>query len=90
MKQESFMQVLCAPSESSADIYCPVCGKGFRLYWERPDRIAQLQHLRDIYDELRTHHEGSPLAGHPDSAFTVPRWSGLPKYSGAALLGGAA
>jgi len=83
------MQVLCAPNESSPDIYCPICFKGFRLYWERTDRDAQREHLSDVYDELREHHEGSPLVAHPEDGFNVPDWSGQPQYSGAALLGGA-
>lgn len=84
------MQVLCTPSESSPDIYCPICFKGFRLFWERTDQAAQQERLPDVYDELRDHHEGSPFVAHPEAAFNVPEWSGLPQYSGAALLGGAA
>ena len=83
------MQVLCTPSEVSPDIYCPVCYKGFRLHWERTDRAAQQERLLDVYDQLRDHHDGLPLVAHPQEAFNVPEWSGLPQYSGAALLGGA-
>ena len=84
------MQVLCAPSESSPDIYCPICFKGFRLYWERTDRTAQQDRLPAVFDELREQHEGSTLVAHSEAGFNVPEWSGLPQYSGAALLGGAA
>lgn len=83
------MQVLCTPTESSPDIYCPICFKGFRLHWERTDDMARQQRLPDVYDELREHHEGAPLVAHSDHAFTVPNWSGPAQFSGAALLGGA-
>ena len=83
------MQVMCTPSESSPDIYCPICFKGFRLYWERTDDLARLERLPDVYAELREQHTGSPLAAHAESGFTIPDWSGMPEYSGAALLGGA-
>lgn len=83
------MQVLCTPSEISPDIYCPVCFKGFRLYWERTNAADREARLPDVYDELREHHADFALVAHPEAPFTVPSWSGAPQFSGAALLGGA-
>lgn len=82
------MQVLCKPCESSADLQCPICGRGFQLYWERTSREQQLDALREIQQTLRDHHT-CPAGTHPDSAFTIPPWSGQPQFSAAALLGGA-
>ena len=81
------MQVLCAASEDSPDIKCPVCQKGFRLYWERPHTCEQRAQLPDIFRALREHHLRSN--DHPSASFNIPNWAGLPQFSGAALLGGA-
>ena len=83
------MQVLCTPSENAPDIYCPVCFKGFRLYWERTSMADREARLPDVYDELREHHADFALVAHPEAPFTIPAWSGAPQFSGAALLGGA-
>ncbi|MDE1176691.1 MAG: hypothetical protein PW789_08785 [Edaphobacter sp.] len=81
------MQALCAPTENSADVKCPICSKGFRLFWERTSKPDQLAALPEILKHLRAHHdEGTE---HPETAFNVPSWSGNPEFSGAALLGGA-
>ena len=82
------MQVLCAPSETSPDIYCPVCSKGFRLFWERTSIADRQAMLPDISSELRQHHADLAPVAHPETPFTIPAWSGLPQFSGAALLGG--
>ncbi|HEY0163304.1 MAG TPA: hypothetical protein VGB69_11540 [Edaphobacter sp.] len=81
------MQVLCKPSDSSPDILCPVCGKGFRLYWERSSPAQQEATLPSIRKALHDHHTG--LLAHPEAAFNIPSWSGAPQFSAAALLGGA-
>ena len=81
------MQALCTPTETLADITCPVCAQGFRLFWERTDLDDQSAALPEVLRELSAHHrEGSH---HPDRSFNVPHWSGSPEFSGAALLGGA-
>ncbi|WP_263366853.1 hypothetical protein [Edaphobacter bradus] len=80
------MQVLCKPSDSSADLYCPICGRGFLLYWERSSRDQQEVTLPEIQQTVRDHHSGD---GHPEAAFNIPSWPGLPQFSAAALLGGA-
>lgn len=84
------MQVLCKPSNDSPDILCPVCGKGFRLYWERSSSAQQQATLPEIYQALRDHHADPRFIAHPAPAFNIPDWSGPPQFSAAALLGGAA
>ncbi|HMG02067.1 MAG TPA: hypothetical protein VK596_02985 [Edaphobacter sp.] len=84
------MQALCTPTETTPDIYCPVCRKGFRLFWERRSERDQQAALPGIIEQLRAHHEDTGAENlHPKTAFNIPAWSGLPQFSGAALLGGA-
>lgn len=83
------MQVLCRPSDTPADIHCPICNQGFRLYWERPSALDQEAALPGIYQELRDHHRDARAIVHPDIPFNIPSWAGLPHFSAAALLGGA-
>ncbi|RZU41708.1 hypothetical protein [Edaphobacter modestus] len=83
------MQVLCHPSDGHADIQCPVCNQGFRVFWERSSAPDQKATLPEIYQELRNHHRDASVAAHPDAPFNIPSWSGLPHFSAAALLGGA-
>lgn len=84
------MQVLCKPTNASPDIKCPVCGQGFLLYWERSSRDQQDDTLPNILQVLREHHNRLDFTTHPGSPFNIPSWSGLPQFSAAALLGGAA
>jgi len=84
------MQVLCKLSNNSPDVQCPVCGQGFLLYWERSARDQQDNTRHSIQQALREHHIDSPAAeAHPEAAFNIPSWSGSPRFSAAALLGGA-
>jgi hypothetical protein len=84
------MQVFCKPSDSSPDVHCPVCGQGFLLYWERSCRIQQEDTRHSIQQALRDHHlETDDSGAHPETAFNIPKWSGSPQFSAAALLGGA-
>ena len=81
------MQALCQPTTSSADVNCPVCSQGFRLFWERSNKKDQAAALPTVLNELRAHHKDGDE--HPETSFNVPSWSGQPEFSGAALLGGA-
>jgi hypothetical protein len=81
------MQALCQPTTASADVNCPVCSKGFRLFWERTSKLDQLAALPNVLKQLRAHHDKG--SEHPETSFNVPSWSGQPEFSGAALLGGA-
>lgn len=83
------MQVLCHPSDGHADIHCPVCNQGFLVFWERSSSLDREATLPEIYQELRDHHRDASIVPHPDAPFNIPSWSGLPKFSAAALLGGA-
>lgn len=84
------MQALCKPSETSPDVVCPICGKGFLLYWERTSSVQQAAALPEIRQALRDQHTDHDFSAHPNTAFNIPSWSGLPQFSAAALLGGAA
>jgi hypothetical protein len=86
------MQVLLRKSDDIHDLKCDICGQGFRLYWERNSLDEQAAMRPTVQAELRQHHvdaasDTSPNA-HPSGPFNVPRWSGSPQFSGAALLGG--
>jgi hypothetical protein len=84
------MQVLCKQSNSSPDVQCPVCGQGFLLYWERSSRAQQEATRHSIQQALCDQHlEPNDTGAHPEGAFNIPNWSGSPKFSAAALLGGA-
>jgi hypothetical protein len=81
------MQALCTPSDHAVDVKCPICSKGFRLCWERNNELDQIAAMPTILKELRAHHASGEA--HPEASFNIPSWSGLPQFSGAALLGGA-
>ena len=83
------MQALCTPTEVAPDVSCPICKKGFRLFWERTNRPDQQAALPGILSALREHHVENGEAHHAETSFNVPSWPGLPQFSGAALLGGA-
>ncbi|CAN5721401.1 hypothetical protein BH10ACI4_BH10ACI4_24980 [soil metagenome] len=87
------MQVLLRKTDSDAqrEIECSVCGQGFRVYWERTcmDERAAMREI--VLDELSGQHTQSndqSIAAHPASPFNVPKWTGSPQFSGAAMLGG--
>ena len=83
------MQVLLRKSDDRQDVHCTVCGQGFRLYWERTSVAEQDTMRAAVLDELRSQHaDDQTPAAHPRAPFNVPRWTGPPQYSGAALLGG--
>jgi hypothetical protein len=83
------MQVLLKKSEERQDLQCPLCGQGFRVYWERTSLKEQSAVRGPILQALREEHATDPSrAAHSDTPFNVPQWSGAPQFSGAALLGG--
>ena len=85
------MQVLCKmTTETAGDVQCSVCGQGFMVYSVRQtdeDKVA----ARDmVLQALADQHGRSTAPGvHPQTGFNVPEWDGMPKFSAAALLGGA-
>ena len=84
------MQVLCKISPTLADIRCPLCQQSFHLYWERTSAAERAQTRHRILDALAAHHTSTPTPdAHPRTGFNIPSWSGIPAFSGAALLGGA-
>jgi hypothetical protein len=84
------MQVLCKLSNTVSDVRCKVCGQGFLVYWSRTSRAEQETTRRQVIEALERHHSSTSTAqAHPRAGFNVPDWSGLARFSGAALLGGA-
>jgi hypothetical protein len=84
------MQVLCKLSTTVNDVQCSVCGQGFVVYWERHSPEEQEEARQLVMQQLAEHHrETNEPGAHPVQSFNVPQWAGLPKFSGAALLGGA-
>ena len=85
------MQVLCKLSNTASDVRCSICGQGFLVYWTRTSKSEQDATRSKIVEALAAQHEGASSTEHvhPRTGFTVPKWSGLPAFSGAALLGGA-
>lgn len=84
------MQVLCKTSNTVSDVRCKICGQGFLVYWSRTSRAEQELTRRHVVEALANQHGASHSANvHPKTGFNVPDWSGLPSFSGAALLGGA-
>ena len=84
------MQVLCKISDTVSDVRCKVCGQGFLVYWSRSSKTEQEITRRHIAEALAKQHTTSDSAQvHPRTGFNVPDWPGSPKYSAAALLGGA-
>ena len=84
------MQVLCVPTEECGECVCAICGKQYKLYFERPSREDREQAIAQVLRTLaRQHGEDEGRAAHPQKPFNVPEWSGRPEWSAAALLGGA-
>ncbi len=87
------MQVLCQKSNSSegADkVSCSICGQAFQIFWERSSQIEREAQMESVMAAISEHHQGNDShRAHPHTGFLVPGWSGLTKFSAAALLGGA-
>ncbi len=84
------MQVLCKLSNTVSDVRCKVCGQGFLVYWSRTSRSEQEITRRQVLEALELHHVTSDSQdAHPRAGFNVPDWSGVARFSGAAMLGGA-
>ena len=84
------MQVLCVPTEECGEILCAVCGKQYKLYFEKPWREDRHEAIALVLQVLAGHHgQEDGREAHPHSPFNVPEWSGKPELSAAALLGGA-
>jgi hypothetical protein len=84
------MQVLCMPTETYADIACPICGQKYALYYERRSEDEQKYALEEVRRTLIDHHGlVSTSSAHSNTSFNVPKWSGPAGMSAAALLGGA-
>ena len=84
------MQVLCKISNTVSDVRCKVCGQGFLVYWSRTSQAEQDVTRHQVIDALAEQHRSSSSVDvHPRTGFNIPEWNGTPKFSAAALLGGA-
>jgi hypothetical protein len=84
------LQVLCVATGELGDVVCEICGKTYKLYFERPSRAEREEAVAMVIRTLAHHHEaGDGHSVHPEKPFNVPAWSGAAKWSAAALLGGA-
>jgi hypothetical protein len=84
------MQVLCKASNTATDVRCSVCGQGFLVYWTRTSPQEQQIKRAEILQALSDHHQHSDApSAHPSMGFHLPEWHGEPRFSAAALIGGA-
>ncbi len=88
------MQVLCKASTTGSDVRCSICGQAFLVYWERSTLEEQAEARLNVLQALRSHHLSGQTSSqnqhaHPQTAFNVPEWNGMPQFSAAALLGNA-
>ncbi len=64
--------------------------RAFSFTGSVPHATQQEDTRHSIQQALRDHHvDNTAPEAHPDAAFNIPSWSGSPKFSAAALLGGA-
>ena len=87
------MQAFCQSSDSANGkdtICCTVCGQAFDIFWERTSQTERDARLAAVIEAIAAHHAtSSEEKVHPSAGFNVPQWSGVARFSGAALLGGA-
>lgn len=87
------MQAFCQSSNSlngKDTISCTVCGQAFDIFWERTSQPEREARLASVAEAIAAHHANSDeVKVHPMTGFNVPQWSGVPRFSGAAVLGGA-
>jgi hypothetical protein len=76
------MNIPCLPTETSFDVQCPVCGRGFLLLAE-PTLVLQRGSMRQAARlALAAHHDKptqSSGAIHPDEVFDLTGWDGEPE-----------
>jgi len=89
------MQVLLRRSEFRQDIHCPICGQGFRLYWESNSPAERATTRSIVLGELRDHHSeeqgnNKTASAHPFDLFRLPSWTGSPRFTRTAMLAGPA
>jgi hypothetical protein len=73
------MPIPCLPTETSFDVRCPVCGRGFLLLPE-PTLLLQRGSLRRTAQKaLAAQHDAAGddrKAVHADEVFDLPSWDG--------------
>jgi hypothetical protein len=81
------MPIPCLPTETSFDVQCPVCGRGFLLLMEptlTTNRSLQRQVARRAL-AVQHEHRTAWSDAHPNEVFDLPTWGCEPEESPAML-----
>ena len=74
------MPIPCIATETSFDVQCPVCGRGFLLLTEPTLSLQKGSMRRVARRALAAQHDGvvRPVSGnvHSDEVFDLPGWDG--------------
>ena len=79
------MNIPCLPTETSFDVQCPVCGRGFLLLTEPTLQLQRGSMRSAARRSLAAQHEELAQAGgraHPEEVFDLPGWDGQPESEG--------
>ncbi len=72
------MTIPCLPTETSYDVQCPVCGRGFLLLTEPTLAIGRSVQRRAARSALAAQHQHRTAWSnvHPHEVFDLPGWDG--------------
>jgi len=72
------MPIPCLPTETSYDVQCPICGRGFLLLTEPTLHIGSGAQRRAVRNGLVAQHRSCTPWGnaHPNEVFDLPGWDG--------------
>jgi hypothetical protein len=75
------MSIPCLPTETSYDVQCPVCGRGFLLLTPPTLAISRSTQRRSVRQGLAAQHEfrNAWSNAHPSEVFDLPGWDGVPE-----------
>ncbi len=81
------MPIPCLPTETSYDVQCPICGRGFLLLTEPTLHIGTGSQRNAARKALIAQHKTCTRWGsaHPDEVFDLPGWDGEPQEAGDAF-----
>lgn len=78
------MPIPCIATETSFDVQCPVCGRGFLLLTEPTLSLQRGSMRRAAQRALAAQHRGNPdtdgRSVHPDEVFDLSGWDGEPEH----------
>jgi hypothetical protein len=83
------LSIPCLPTETSFDVQCPVCGRGFLLLTPPTLVISRSAQRRAARLALTAQHEfrNAWSNAHPNEVFDLPAWDGEPEESDAMGFG---